>query len=255
MNSGHLLMDAGNSALKFCLEDDLADQKITTITHGLYTIENQLDKIAATKKLTRISLSSVYQSDLQEKIVRWSKKKNIEFMQAESQAFYEQLTNAYKQPSQLGIDRWLAMIAIWEKQKSVHKKRQAYFVASCGTALTFDAVDADGQHLGGLIMPGVELMINSLLDNTAALKQADGLLSEDKQLADNTQDAIFRGAAYAVAALIETMMQKYDFVASQGYLTGGNAQLVAGLLPENISVKPALVLDGLSNYVNKVIES
>ncbi len=255
MNNGHLLMDAGNSALKFCLEEDLAEQKIATVKHGSYVIEKQLDQIDAAKKLIRVSLSNVYQPELQQKIARWCKQKNIEFIEAKTQAFYEQLTNAYKYPAQLGIDRWLAMIAVWEKQKSAVNKRQAFFVASCGTAVTFDVVDADGQHLGGLIMPGVDLMINSLLENTAALKRADGLLSEDKHLADNTQDAIFRGTAYAVAALIETMMQKQGFIASQGYLTGGNASLLAGLLPENISLQPALVLDGLSSYVNKVIES
>ena len=255
MNSGHLLMDAGNSAVKFCLEDELAEEKIVTIRHGSYVLEHELDKIDAAKKLTRVSLSNVYQPELQEKIASWCRQKNIEFTEAKTQPSYEQLTNTYKHPTQLGLDRWLAMIAAWEKQKSAVNKSRAFFVASCGTAVTFDAVDANGRHLGGLIMPGIDLMINSLLDNTAALKHADGLLSEDKQLADNTQDAIYRGAVYAVAALIETMMQKYAFDASQGYLTGGNAQLLAGLLPENISVQPALVLDGLSSYVNKVSES
>ena len=70
------------------------------------------------------------------------------------------VTNAYPDVSQLGIDRWLALIAAWNKYHA------PVCVAGCGTAVTLDVVDGDGYHLGGLIFPGLRLMQQSLITHT-----------------------------------------------------------------------------------------
>ncbi len=74
-------------------------------------------------------------------------------------------------------------------------------VAGAGTALTLDVLAADGQHLGGLIAPGPQLMQQSLLEATARVRpQRPGEILE---LADNTADAVASGCWQAAAALIE----------------------------------------------------
>src|SRR3990167_3616527 len=76
--------------------------------------------------------------------------------------------NGYSAPSQLGSDRWAALIAAW------HLVRGTCLVVSSGTATTVDALSATGEFIGGLIMPGVDLMQRSLNDATAQLSPAQG---------------------------------------------------------------------------------
>ena len=71
--------------------------------------------------------------------------------------------NGYSNPAQLGVDRWLAVIGAF------HRHRDACCVVDAGTALTIDGVDATGQHLGGFIVPGPRLMVESLLTGTSDL--------------------------------------------------------------------------------------
>src|SRR5476649_2638109 len=76
------------------------------------------------------------------------------------------VVNAYRDPSQLGCDRFAAAIAAHALAPG-----QAVIVANCGTATTIDAITADGVFLGGMILPGLGLMASSLARNTAQLPQ------------------------------------------------------------------------------------
>jgi type III pantothenate kinase len=84
---------------------------------------------------------------------------NIEFVTAAPE--YHGLTNGYLDPSLLGADRWLALIGAWTKARS------ALCVVDAGTAVKVDSVDADGQHLGGLIVPGIHMMREALMNKTS----------------------------------------------------------------------------------------
>ena len=75
------------------------------------------------------------------------------------------IRNAYPEPAKLGVDRWLAMLG------GHALERGAVCVVSVGTAMTIDGVDADGRHLGGVIVPGPDLMVGSLLKNTSDIAQ------------------------------------------------------------------------------------
>ena len=144
--------------------------------------------------------------------------------------------NAYADPSRLGVDRFLAMVA-------AHAESHAPCVlAGVGTALTLDALTADGQHLGGLIAPGPQLMQQSLLGATARVRvERPGQVLE---VADNTPDAVASGCWHAAAALIER------FVAHMAPSLGGAPTLVLGggdaeaLLPL-VSVRATLSTDSV----------
>src|SRR6202034_3800599 len=86
-------------------------------------------------------------------------KAEVEFITAAPE--FNGLTNGYLDPSLLGADRWLALIGAWTKASG------ALCVVDAGTAVKVDAVDAKGQHLGGLIAPGIHMMREALMNKTS----------------------------------------------------------------------------------------
>lgn len=129
-------------------------------------------------------------------------------------AFACGVRNAYAEPQRLGVDRFLAMVAAHAEGLG------ACVLAGVGTALTLDAMAADGTHLGGLIAPGPQLMQQALLGATAQVRpQHEGQLVE---AADNTADAVVSGCWQAAAALVER------FVARMAPRLGGAPVLSLG---------------------------
>ncbi|TAL82420.1 MAG: type III pantothenate kinase [Rhodanobacter sp.] len=120
--------------------------------------------------------------------------------------------NAYADPQRLGADRFLAMVAAFAEGHA------PCVLASVGTALTLDALAADGRHLGGLIAPGPRLMQQSLLNGTARVRpDGVGVILE---LADNTTDAVSSGCWQATVALTER------FSVRMGPRLGGSPRLI-----------------------------
>jgi type III pantothenate kinase len=153
--------------------------------------------------------------------------------------------NAYAEPQRLGVDRFLAMVA-------AHAHGHAPCVlASVGTALTLDALAVDGQHLGGLIAPGPQLMRQSLLGATAQVRpERPGQILD---LADNTADAVASGCWQAAAALIERFALRAAprlGAAPELILGGGDAQSLLPLLSLPVRLEQDGVLFGLGVWAN-----
>ncbi len=147
--------------------------------------------------------------------------------------------NCYEQPAQLGSDRWAALIAAW------HQVGGACLVVNCGTATTIDALSSQGKFLGGLIVPGVDLMQRSLVAATAQLQKWGG---EYANFPCNTADALFSGAVHANCGAIERQYALFNHAAAPVVLSGGAAgQLQEHLLRLNLPVRIVdnLVLQGL----------
>lgn len=149
--------------------------------------------------------------------------------------------NAYAEPERLGIDRFLAMVA-------AHAAGNATCVlAGIGTALTLDALTADGRHLGGLIAPGPLLMQQSLLGATVRVRtDRTGAI---QAIADNTADAVTSGCWQAVAALIERFTRhiaaQHAGEAPRLLLDGGDAAMLLPLLDLPAELAADSVLRGL----------
>ena len=126
--------------------------------------------------------------------------------------------NAYEHPTQLGSDRWAALIAAW------HQERASCLVVNCGTATTVDALSAEGEFLGGLILPGVDMMRSSLAAGAAQLAQTEGIWREFPR---NTADATFSGS---IQATIGAIRLQFEALAMRGdvrcLLSGGAADKV-----------------------------
>ena len=145
--------------------------------------------------------------------------------------------NAYDNPSQLGADRWAALVGA----HALHAG--AALVVMAGTATTIDALAADGTFRGGLILPGLELMRRSLARNTAGLPDARGVFRE---LPTNTDDAIVSGAVQATLGAIERMACRLAGADFCILLSGGAADVLAPHLDLPLRRVDNLVLEGLA---------
>lgn len=130
------------------------------------------------------------------------------------------VVNGYRFPEKLGVDRWCALIGARSLSQS------ATLVVMAGTATTIDTLAADGRFLGGLILPGVELMRESLAQGTAGLPIAAGEYHAYPQC---TEDAIHAGVIEAQVGAIERAWAR---LAGDKccLLAGGNAGLLAPAL-------------------------
>ncbi len=145
------------------------------------------------------------------------------------------VSNGYRVPEQLGVDRWCALIGAWALEQ------RACLVVTAGTATTVDSLDASGRFLGGLILPGVDLMKGALAKGTAGLPWAQG---QHVPFPNATDDAITTGCLEAQAGAIERAFARLPG-AECCLLSGGAAPLLEPLL--RLPVRPVhdLVLEGL----------
>ena len=144
--------------------------------------------------------------------------------------------NGYSTPSLLGSDRWAALIAAW------HLVRRDCLVVDTGTATTIDALSAQGEFVGGLILPGVELMQRSLANAASQLKPAPG---EYAPFPRNSADAICSGAIQASCGAIE---RQYDLLGDDSaplLLSGGTARMLLPYLAEKCFGAPPRIVDNM----------
>lgn len=148
------------------------------------------------------------------------------------------VTNGYRNPGQLGCDRFAAAIGAHALAPG-----KAVIVANCGTATTIDALTADGRFLGGMILPGLGLMASALARNTAQLPQ----IAQDGKLpagfADNTDDAILSGILSAQAGAIERAFALHG--AAEVLVSGGASAYVAAALALPLRRIDNIVMIGL----------
>ena len=160
------------------------------------------------------------------------------FHVAQSLAFGVQL--AYAEPSTYGADRYAALIAAHTLYQGVK------IILDCGTATTVDVIDAQGRHLGGLIMPGANLMACMLAQKTPNIGAPEDKCSI-KSLCSTTQDSVWSGSAlslrYGLAGIIQDIKNTVDKNALV-LVTGGEKSLL-GLTREPYIIRPDLVLEGL----------
>jgi type III pantothenate kinase len=128
------------------------------------------------------------------------------------------VTNHYRNPGQLGVDRWCALIGARGLSQT------AAIVVMAGTATTIDTLDADGNFLGGMILPGGELMRRALAVDTAGLPFADGCYADYPRCTD---DAIVTGTIEAQVGAIERAWQRLGNIDKVCLLSGRNAACLA----------------------------
>jgi type III pantothenate kinase len=158
------------------------------------------------------------------------------------------LLNGYDHPSRLGADRWVALAGARGRVLAGVARgaaAQPALVVMVGTAVTVDALDAEGRFLGGLILPGFGLMLKALEMGTAGLKVPTG---EIVDFPTNTSDALMSGGASAIAGAIERQarrLQQRTGAAPMLLMTGGAASKLAPITDLPFETVETLIFDGL----------
>ncbi|HEY5602835.1 MAG TPA: type III pantothenate kinase [Gammaproteobacteria bacterium] len=171
-------------------------------------------------------------------------------------AAFQSVKNGYRDYRELGVDRWLAVIAAYQRYPA-----EPVIVIDCGTATTVDALTKQGEHRAGPIIPGRQMMLQALTNNTANLNIAAGADTQTSLFADNTQIAILSGVNFAAAGALNTIVSEMrrqladekERIAVKIIVTGGAAaQLMPLTQIKKFSVEPDLVLIGLRTVVDKL---
>ncbi|MFZ1547626.1 MAG: type III pantothenate kinase [Candidatus Nitrotoga sp.] len=230
-----LLIDVGNSRIKWA-----------TVEDGMWLHQNVLENTHASALSMafselpppdRILVSNVAGENMAQMLsaacATWHCP--VEFIVA--QVTQCGVRNTYEHPAQLGSDRWAALIAAW------HQERASCLVVNCGTATTVDALSAEGVFLGGLILPGVDMMRSRLAAGAAQLAQTKGVWREFPR---NTADATFSGS---IQATIGAIRLQFETLAVRGsvrcLLSGGAADDIQLHLKLPLVRVDNLVLRGL----------
>ena len=250
-----LLVDIGNTRIKWSVlrGEKLGRQK--ALEHaGITARDLKRQLFVRTPGLTRVIAASVAGTRLNRMLAATCRRETglaCEFVASARNA--AGLTTRYQDPWRLGVDRFMAVIAAYHMARA-----RGACVIDLGTAMTIDLVDTLGVHLGGAIIPGPELMVASVLKNTAGIaKRASGSLANKSLFAQDTRAAIHQGARYAAAAIVDRAVAEAQRTLQRTplvVLTGGAAVQIEPLLQcSHVSV-PDLVLRGVALRSGLVIK-
>ncbi len=188
----------------------------------------------------RVLVSSVASGDLEAALEAWCRRHLSlapEYLRSSAQA--GGVRSGYANPSQLGDDRWAALLGLHALG------RGDACVVDCGTAVTIDVLDASGRHLGGAITAGLATMRQALGRDTHRLRDEP---ATPALLADNTSSGIQGGTLVALAGAVERLIEEAERLSGlrlHCVLTGGDAEAVRGLLRREVEWQPHLVLHGV----------
>ena len=246
-----LLIDVGNTRLKWGVledgairrtghiaQDTLRDQGLSALTSRLPRRVDTImvSNVAGTSFATRLS-----------GVLGMHCGCDVHFARTQKAACG--VTNSYRQPRHMGVDRWVAMIGAWSEFSG------SCLVVDAGTAVTIDALDDDGRHLGGQILPGVSLMARALTANTSDIPESRRRSPRRSRgldmFASGTDAAVAQGALNAVVGAVERAWRTLQL---EGFeprliLTGGDASRILGSLDEGPAHRPHLVLQGLATLL------
>ena len=247
-----LLMDVGNSRIKWGVLDNGEINRTGHISRerirekGLQVLTTKIPRrvddvfvsnVAGTTFATRLSGVVGAHCDC-----------DVRFARTERHGWG--ITNGYTQPRRMGVDRWVAMVGAWVEVGA------ACIVVDAGTAVTIDALDDEGMHLGGQIIPGVATMANSLSSATSDIppvRPAPGRgVADLGMFAHNTAAAVREGAQNAVVGAVDRAIRTLQSNAYQPavVLTGGDASRILNALCETPLHRPHLVLRGLARMLD-----
>lgn len=242
-------IDAGNTRLKWRLRDESGVSATSVasspseIAEAIVNRAVSLGAVGSHAPVSRVRIASVRSPNaLAEFVAECRDLFSLDPQVARVVHGHAGVTIRYPDPSRLGVDRWLAMLA------ANAASSKACLVVDCGTALTVDKLDELGEHCGGYILPGLALMRRSLEENTRIRLDA-GFEVGGSGLGHSTDEAVHHGSLAAAVALIVSTLEDARAGGSECELlvTGGGAgELIPHLLTRGARLVPDLVLEGLS---------
>jgi type III pantothenate kinase len=242
-----LAIDIGNTRLKWALYASPQPGAVL-LAHGAVFLEN-IDRLAEGEWGELPAPHSVLGCNVAGDAVRRRVEEQLELWDIEprwvvSSPHAGGITNGYDHPGRLGTDRFVALIG-GRHQVLARGPARAALVVMVGTAVTVDAIDAEGHFLGGLILPGHGIMLRALEGGTAGLRVPTG---EVREFPTNTSDALTSGGNYAITGAIERMHRHLKQRAGHEPLTlmtGGAGWKVSPALDIEHELIESLIFDGI----------
>ncbi len=251
-----LALDVGNTRLKWALYDS-PTPGAQLLGHGAVFLEN-IDRLSdedwrhlpePTHMLGCIVAGEAIRRRVEEQLELWDFTPHW----AVSSAAEAGLTNGYDHPTRLGADRWVAMIGARARmlrqipgtEHSPKALARPLVVVMVGTAVTVEAIDAQGKFLGGIILPGHGIMLRALESGTAGLRVPTGEVCD---FPTNTSDALTSGGTFAIAGAVERMVQHVRAHCAAEpvcYMTGGAGWKMAPSMSVKFELIDNLIFDGL----------
>jgi type III pantothenate kinase len=252
-----LLLDIGNTRVKWAWLEEFGLAASSAAAHDTTHRAWQSEIEDDGRQPHRIVVSNVAGSAVRDVVVDWARghfEVVPQMLVAEAEACG--VRNAYAKPEMLGIDRWLALIA------ARRASPRPTCILNAGTAFTVDAMDGDGRHLGGFILPGLQLMAESLasigaetglptrsladpfavdLGGDAAMSSANPWAHADVPPPPGPLALLAATGDRAIRSLAERTGAEPRVV-----LTGGDSAAIAPLLARPPALVPDLVMTGLA---------
>jgi type III pantothenate kinase len=230
-----LLIDAGNSFVKVAFADARGVGGVTRVARERWSeYLAGLGRPGPTAVVVANVAGVSFASQLDAKLKAW--RCPALWVTAREQGYG--VYNRYRDPAQLGADRWCALVA-------AHRRVAGGKLVVCaGTAVTIDALAGDGVFHGGLILPGPALMRAGLAAGTAGVAVAEGAFETFPR---DTANGVQTGALLAIAGAVERMAEAFETVAGPAslLLTGGRGEALVPVLRRPVTLVADLVIEGL----------
>lgn len=228
-----ILVDAGNTNIK-CKA--VIGEQFSEIT-----IE---EVIARYKQISNVIIAQVAHYPELDKLISLIDPKLVKTVSVQQNQFG--VSCGYDEPKNLGIDRWLAVLAC-----NLLFPNKNVLVVDAGTATTIDFLSSSGRHQGGVIMPGLQTMMDSVLVNTDKVFTSND--AQFSQLATNTPSALFSGCVQAQVGAIKeawNSLDKSNDAENVLVLTGGGVTYIKEHLGLSCHYEKDLIFIGLFRFFN-----
>ena len=244
-----LLIDLGNSRLKWAWSDKTLWQTGATDLDkksAADLLEDVGEPQGAPRRIGMVSVAAdVFSGELARAVeAKWGVEVRV-IKSAQEQAGVH---NGYGEPGQLGSDRWAALVAARQETQL------PICVIGCGTAVTVDAMNANGEFVGGVIFPGLEILRQSLRQGTAGIRLDSNRDSDNTCQATSTTDAVIAGTRFGLAGAIGKIVAEHHRVLganTRNLITGGSVGVLAPLLDFPFHHIPDLVLRGIKRILEE----
>jgi type III pantothenate kinase len=244
MSGRRVLLDAGNTRLKWAVVED-----------GHWHAAGRSDYAdwsalkAQLKADTGCFIASVAGAEHEQQLAALMDAAGLTPSWLRAETSFGDVKNTYLNPHQLGVDRWMGLIAARQRTN------EAALVVSVGTAMTVDALSAEGVFLGGVIVPGIHLMRQALMQGTAQIQAESG---DWQAFPIITADAVQSGIVAALCGAVaqqQARLVEVSGMTPRCLLTGGDAEKVLSHLRIPAEHVPALVLEGIDCVARGTIAS
>ncbi|MDF2178575.1 type III pantothenate kinase [Aliiglaciecola sp. CAU 1673] len=229
-----LLVDVGNSRIKFCF---LNDGKLSNIE----CLNHEAELVSKLRGVSQVLVSAVGQASRVKVLADIATQQGVSFNQLSAQKSAFGLVNVYENYATMGVDRWLAMLGARTLTK------QAFAVLDFGTAITCDFVDESGAHLGGWIAPGINMMRSSLLTNTEKVfGRNEGWMTQE--LGRSTADCVDSGCIAMARGIVKQAQDTLSRLTSgqKMFACGGDCKLLFENDAANLEINAGLIFLGMA---------